>query len=282
MSEIFNGYCTLADFKRYITAPGQTLSSDSYDDDVINDMIETASRRIDNLTGRAFYPSIQTKSYDIPRENKLWFQDDLLEVISFLNGDGTTIASTEYVLEPLNLYPKYALHLSDVTSTIYVTDSNASSEAVLDLSAFWGYHDQYATRAWRVAGTLSAAWASTTTLTASLTAGHILDTHGGQVVKINNELLNTVSVVGDTLQVFMRGDNGSTAATHLISATVYLWTPPKDISMLALEIARVMYRARYGENVDVTSTMTPAGVVVTPRSLPVWAQEILRKYQRLV
>jgi hypothetical protein len=55
----------------------------------------------------------------------------------------------------------------------------------------------------------------------------------------------------------------------------------KDIKALTLEIALIMYRARYGENVDVVSTYTPAGVIVTPRSLPVWAQEIIRTYQRL-
>jgi hypothetical protein len=115
-----------------------------------------------------------------------------------------------------------------------------------------------------------------------MTAGHTLDVHGGQIIKIDNEIINTASVTANTLTAIARGDNGSTAATHLILSTVYLWKPMKDISLLTLEIAKIMYRSRYGENVDVVSTYTPSGVIVTPRSLPVWAQELIRKYQRLV
>jgi len=47
-------------------------------------------------------------------------------------------------------------------------------------------------------------------------------------------------------------------------------------------VAKVMTGSRFGENVETTSTYTGAGVIVTPRSLPVWAQEVIRKYQRIV
>jgi hypothetical protein len=282
MSDIANSYCTLAEFKKFINPPGQTLSIDGDDDDVIESLIETASRRLDDLCGRKFYPSVLAQLFDIPDDDVLWFDDDLLAVITFLNGDATSILSTEYILKPANHYPKYCLQMRDITSIYFLTNTNASSQQVLSLTAFFGYHEQYATRAWKAAGTLAAAWASTTTLTATMTAGHTLDAHGGQILKIDNELYNSSSVVANTLTVQARGDNGSTAATHLILAPVYIWSPMKDISTLNLEIARVMYRSRYGENVDVTSTYTNAGVIVTPRSLPVWAQEILGKYQRRV
>jgi hypothetical protein len=282
MIDIFNGYCTLSDFKKTITPADQTLNIDAADDDVIKDLIEVASRRVDALTARKFYPHISTRSYDLPYENIIWFGDDLLEVIEFLNGDGTAIADTEYILKPANDYPKYALQLRDVSQILLISNSSESDEQVLDLSAYWGFHDEYDTRAWRQVGTLGAAWASTTTLTATLTAGHTMDQYGGEIIKIDDELFNTVSVAGNVLSVIMRGDNGSTAATHLINAPVYRWHTPRDISRLTLEIAHIMYNSRYGVNVETTSTYTPAGVVVSPRSLPVWAQEILRKYQRTV
>ena len=150
------------------------------------------------------------------------------------------------------------------------------------MTAIMGFHEWYDHRAWILGGTLSAAWASLTTLSASLTAGHTLESIGGQVIRIDNEILNSLSATTTTLNVQSRGDNGSTAATHLINAPVYYWKPLQYIKALTMEIARMMYRARYGENVETTAITTPAGVIVTPRSLPVWAQEVIRKYQRIV
>jgi len=282
MSTVINGYCTLAEFKAHLTPPGETLDADTADDAVIHALIETASRRVDDLTGRVFYPYVQTRSYDIPTDGVLWLDADLLEVTTLTNGDDDAIASTEYVLQPANVYPKYSLRIRDVSSEVWEVDSNASSEQVIDVLGVWGYHNQYSVRGWKAAGTLAAAWASTTTLTATMTAGHTLDVQGGEVIKIDNELYNVASVVANTLTVLSRGDNGSTAATHLINAPVYVWTYMRDIKELALEVTKIMYRSRYGENVETTSTYTASGVIVTPRSLPVWAQEIIRRYQRLV
>jgi len=282
MSGIINGYCTLNEYLKYITPPGQTLSEDAPDDDVIENLIVTASRRVDNLTGRKFYPFVRTRHYDIPRDGELWFNDDLLALTTLTNGDDVAIASTEYILKPTDDYPKYALKLRDTSSTVWESDSNSSSEQVIDVLGMWGYHELYATDAWRQAGTLSVVWNSTTSLTATLTASHTLEKRGGQIIRLDQELFIVNSASATTLTVIARGDNGSTAATHVNLSPIYVWQPMEDIKALTIEIARVMYRSRYGENVDVTSTYTPAGVIVTPRSLPVWAQEVIKKYQRLV
>ncbi len=277
-----NSYCTLTEFREYITPPGQTIHEDSDDDAVIESLIETASRRVDNLTGRSFYPRIEEYNYDIPYDSTIWFGDDLLAVITFKNGDATTIASTDYILKPSNAYPKYCLQLRDISSVYFLPDSSTqSAEQVLDLNAYWGYHEQYS-RAWKAVGTIAVAMADTTTKTATMTAGHSLEARGGEVLKIDNELFNSASVVGNVLTVLARGDNGSTAATHLILAPVYAWQPMRDVKVLTLEITKIMYHSRYGENVETTSTYTGSGVIVTPRSLPVWAQEIIRRYQRIV
>jgi hypothetical protein len=282
MSGILNGYCTLTEFLRYITPPGQTLNEDAPDDAVVEFSIVAASRRIDDLTGRMFYPHMEIDYYDIPPDNTIWFGDDVLTVTSFINGDLTTIASTEYILYPPNDYPKYKLKLRDNSNILLVANSSNSAEQVLRVNAMLGYHESYLIRAWKQMGTLGAAWASTTTLTATLTASHTLEKRGGQIIRIDNEIFNTNSTDATTLTVIGRGDNGSTAATHLINAPIYVWLPMEDIKALTLEIAKIMYHSRYGENTDVVSTYTSAGVIVTPRSLPVWAQEIIRKYQRIV
>jgi hypothetical protein len=290
MSGILNGYCTLAEFQRYITPQGHDLVEDAPDDAIIERQIIAASRRVDDLCGRKFYPSVQARKYDVPEGRELWVDDDLLSVLIFSNGPTVApahtvkvaIAASDYILLPANDYPKYALRLVYNSGEYFEADDDNNSEQAIEVSAIWGYHEQYTTRAWRLVGTLGAAWASTTTLTATLTAGHTLEPRGGQIIKIDNELFNNISASATTLTVISRGDNGSTAATHLISAPIYVWQPMEEIRELTIEIARIMYRSRYGENVDVVSTYTNAGVIVTPRSLPVWAQEIIRKYQRIV
>lgn len=279
---IRNAYCTLNEFKDYITSPQNELEASDRDDGVIERLIVSASRRIDDMCNRRFYPRIETKSYDVPNGRALWLEDDLLEVITLTNGDDNTIASTEYIFNPKNEYPKYAIILTEATSTLWEEDSSFNTEQVIDLLAYWGYHDRYSLEAWGTAGTLGAAWNSATTLTATLTAGHTLDANGGQIIKIDNELFNTSNAEGTTLAVLARGDNGSTAATHDNASTIYVWQNMDDINQLALEITNMMYKSRFGENVETVSTLTSAGVVVTPRSVPIWAREIINRYKRVV
>ncbi len=279
MSGIINGYCTLAEFLRYITPPGQTLNEDAPDDTVIEQLIMTASRRVEDLTGKLFYPRIETYYYDLPSDNTIWFGDDLLAVNTLTNGDLTTIASTDYILLPANKYPKYGLRLRDTSSINFVSNSSGSYDQVIKVDGMWGLHEWYSMRAWKLAGTLSGAWASTTTLIAALNANHTLEKRGGHIIRIDNELFNLTSASLDTLTVLSRGDNGSTAATHVITSSVYVWQPMDDIKMLAMEIANYMYHARYGGTVGTSTTYTPSAVVVTPSNLPPWAQEIITKYR---
>lgn len=278
---IINGYCTLAEFKEYLRPSGQTLTTDTTDDAFIENCIERASRRLEDLmSGRTFYPRVESHVFDMPCSRTLRFDDDLLEVISLTNGDSTAIASTEYTFEPANRYPRYALKLKDSSVVYWQYASTGSVEQIITLAAIWGYREYYSIRGWRSAGTLGAAMATTTGLTYTMTAGHTLDTGGGQIVRVDNELMITASAGATSMVVVARGDNGSTAATHDNGATVYVWQHQEDINGLGLEIAHMMYKSKSGENVETTAVATAAGVVITPRSLPMWAQELISKYRK--
>src|SRR4030042_3914423 len=122
MAVVQNGYCKLIEFKEYIPAPLQTLSVDASDDDVIKKFLEVASRRVDNLCGRVFYPYIETRSYDIPEDDTLWLDADLLAMAALTNGNNVAIAPADYILKPANPYPKYAIQLRDISSVIWETD----------------------------------------------------------------------------------------------------------------------------------------------------------------
>jgi hypothetical protein len=275
-----NLIATLADFKAYVVARGQTASTDTTDDGVITNLLEAASRYLDDKTHRQFYPSIESDSYDIPGDSELHFDRDVLQVISLTNGDGTSIAASEYILLPANLTPKYALQLKDVSSVAWESDATSSSEQVIDLVAWCGYREKFAQRAWASVGTLGAAITDTTTLAFTMTAGHSVTV--GQILKIDSEIYNVSTVVTNAVTPAQRGDNGSTATTHLIGATVYKWVPQDGAGQAVLEIANSAYQRRFGKSTGESATVTAAGVVLTPRDIPAMAEEFIRAHTRLV
>lgn len=59
-------------------------------------------------------------------------------------------------------------------------------------------------------------------------------------------------------------------------------TTPKDIKEATLQLARNWYKRRFGENVDTVSTVTPGGVVIEPRDVPVYVKMVIDHYRRLV
>lgn len=103
---ITNGYCTLAELKAALRI------TDSTDDTLLENAIESASRRIDGYTGRFFYVTSQTAvpmySYN---EYLLIFNRDVsstsvtIKIDSTGNGTyATTLTQgTDYVLQPRNV-----------------------------------------------------------------------------------------------------------------------------------------------------------------------------------
>jgi len=278
---IINGYCSLPDFKLYLSGSGGSPDIDLFDDAVIEGMIETASRRFDALCSRMFYPHVKTLSYDVPGDSYLWFSDDLLELLTLTNGDDTAIASTEYVLLPQSEYPKYMLKLRDVSSILFVASASADAEQVIDVLGIWGYREDYANRGFVSLTTINeGAQLSASDLTITMTSA--ANCYAGQLIRIENELMIVASVSGNDVTVVARGENGSTAVVHNDGTAVRGYNHHDDIQQVTLEIARMLYRSRYGENVETTAITTPAGVIVTPRSLPVWANEIINRYKRRI
>lgn len=270
MSNLVNSYATLAEYKAYATARGQTASTDSTDDGVIQDLLNAASRHIDMQTRRRFYPSIEAHLFDIPDEPNIYTDDDLLEVITFSNGDNSTI--TDYVLKGRST-PYWCVSLRDVSNVTWETNSDGSSDQVISLLGVWGYHDQYSQRGWLQVGTLSAAITDTTTLAFSATTGHSVT--AGSILKVGNELFNVATAATNTITPIKRGDNGSTAATHLINTVIYAWQPMTGAKQSCLEIANSAYQRRFGRSTGESATVTAAGVVLAPKDITATAQAFI-------
>jgi len=101
---IVNGYATLAEARAEV---GITGVSDTSDDAVLEALVESVSRAIDDFCGRRFYAATQTRYYSATSGRRL-LVDDLLSVTTLKtddDGDGayeTTWATTDYHLAPYN------------------------------------------------------------------------------------------------------------------------------------------------------------------------------------
>ena len=191
---ITSGYATLAEFKLW-----QDIASTNTDDDkVIEDLVETASRYIDRSTGRTFYARTETRYFDVPEGRELEVDDDLLTITTLTNGDGATIASTEYNFVPKNVTPYYAIKLKQASNYFWTYDSDGNDEDVISVAGTWGY-----------------------------------------------------------------------AATR-----------PDDINVACLLIAASYYKRRFGENLSSVTTITGAGVVISPIDVPMDARAIINVYRK--
>lgn len=136
---ITNGYITLAEFKLWADPPGTVFDANANDDSIIEKLIEAASRRIDLMSGRRFYASTETHYFDIPSGRELRLRDDLLSVTTFLNGDGTTISSSDYALVDYNITPYYAIRLTEYSSVNWQLSATSGTEKALSIAGSWGY-----------------------------------------------------------------------------------------------------------------------------------------------
>lgn len=192
---ITNGYATSAQFFAFAIPNAGTSTGD---DVVIEQIIESASRVIDNETRRTFYARGETRYYDTPPGNTLELDDDLISVAKLTNGDGTEITAGDYLTKPYNESPKYAVKIKDTSNVVFEFDSTNNGEKAISLSGSWG-------------------WSSSV---------------------------------------------------------------PKDIEVATLEIAKNVYHRRNGEGESSETTLTGAGVIITPNDIPKSARAVIQKYQR--
>lgn len=142
-SGITNGYADLSTFNaRFL--PSDT-TGDAVRDNVIEQIITSVSRQIDNYCHRQFYKETATKYYS-PAEPHVLFVDELQTITTIKldeDLDGVyevTLASTEYRKMPLNT-------VTDVTPTLWLKITPISNhmfptgDATVEIVADWGYCD---------------------------------------------------------------------------------------------------------------------------------------------
>jgi hypothetical protein len=214
--------------------------------------------------------------------------DDLLEEVQIINGDTTDITSLTtslggkvYNLRPKNISPHYAIQLIGPTYIFWIFNGIGAIEWVISVKGWWGFHNQYIQRGWTAIDTLSAAITDTTGLTMSTTLG---STFTNDIFKIDTEIFNAANSNQTTgvITVNQRGDNGSTAATHLNGATLYRWAVQPEIKQIVLETVLNIYQTRAGQSSNGRISFTQAGIVIRPQDYSDHAQKVITSFTRPV
>jgi hypothetical protein len=224
---------TLAQLKRYCGLE----TSYTTDDALLTRLIIDGEQWAEMKMQRAARPIIEARTFDYCDPRMLYFDDDLLEVISITNGDATAITLTDLFYAPRRLYPKYAIGLELNASTVWTY--NDTPENAISVTAAWGYHDDWG-NAWvnslDEVEDASGINASVTTITVTNVDGANIDTDSprfsaGMLIKIESEWLEVTAATNsttDTLTV-KRGARGSTAAIHAKDTPIYVFSPARNI-----------------------------------------------------
>lgn len=103
-----NWYCTREDVKESLD-----VKESARMDRVIDRAIEAASRNIDSMTRRVFYPNKTTKYFDFPDRVTMYayrqwidLPDQLVQLDTLVSG-GVTLDTTMYFVEPISQGPPY-------------------------------------------------------------------------------------------------------------------------------------------------------------------------------
>jgi len=178
--------------------------------------IEYASRSIEKLCHRVFYPTVATRYFDWPNHQyakawRLWLdQNDLISVTALVSG-GVTIPASDYFLEPVNSGPPYSYIEIDLSSAASFSAGDTFQRSIA-IAGLWGYGNDEAP-----AGTVAA------NATSSATSIQVSDSASigvGQLLRIGTErLLVTEKAMKDT-GVNIDASDSLTAAKNDVAITL--------------------------------------------------------------
>lgn len=137
-------YTTREDVKRSLDI-NETARSNAQ----VDRAIEAASRAVEGYLHRVFVPTLATRTFDWPngqhaRSWRLWLDHDDLISVTTLSSGGTTIASTDYFLEPANEGPPYDSIEIDLDSTSAFSSSGTHQRAI-SVTGLWGWSNDTTT-----------------------------------------------------------------------------------------------------------------------------------------
>jgi hypothetical protein len=184
----------------------------------IDRALQSASRGVDALCHRRFYPEQATRSWDWPDSQqrpswRLWLDDSELISVTSLTSGGATITASDYLLEPNRSGPPYNRLEIDLDSSAAFGGGDTHQRDIT-ITGLFGYRNDETQ-----VGTLATAVATTTATSITVDGPASADLGVGSLLRIGTErLLVTTRAMADTGQNV--GGAGLTAQANSVSLTV--------------------------------------------------------------
>ncbi len=221
------------------------------DDAKLARFINDASNIIGRETNRDFVPVRETREFDAQGENitgRVLFMpiDDLAEIVTLTNGDATTISSSDYVLRPSNVYPKFGVTLKSSSGLTWVWDTDW--EEAITIDGYWVNHQDWP-NAWVDTNDTvqdDPLTSSSTTLTVTNTA--LLDERNrtrfeeGMLIRVETEYMLVVEIASATTLTVIRGVRGTTAVSHVQATPIDSFAIQGDIEQACTSLVVYLYR----------------------------------------
>jgi len=236
-----NCYGTLTELATRLGVSGTTH------DALLLDLIEAASRWIDQQCGRHFYVVSAARALDVDDALVLFPppHPDLLTASAVgvdNDGDGEfddeAWTASDYLLysgeRATDGYPKRWLRAAPNGNYTL-----PRGRQVMQITGAWGYGDGRRADPTDSVGTLAAAVADGETTTATMAVGH--GVAAGMTLRVDSEQMFVSAVSTNTLTV-ERGVNGTTAAAHESGASVVAYAYPAGIVNYTYCLAGSWYR----------------------------------------
>jgi len=222
-------------------------ASDTADDPRLLAALQAAAAHIEGAANRRFCPRLATIHHTIGLDHtELPLDDDLLELTSLTNGDGSAISLSDVVAAPDSDEPTSVLRLiNGLAFTWDVTPVQAVA-----VTGLWGWHNR-----WPLAWLNSSDTVQNNPLSSSATTLTVIDADTadadnqsprfqvGHLLRIEGEYLRVLAANTAANQLTVqRGVNGTTAASHAQNTAIHIYQPPSDVNMLALRWAAWLYK----------------------------------------
>lgn len=196
------------------------IATTAYMDARIDRALEAASRSVDRLCHRVFYPTLATRYFDWPDSQqgtswRLWLDQHEVISVTTLSSGGTTISSADYFLYPQS-GPPYTRIEIDLSSSAAFGGGDTHQQDIAALALF-GYRNDEET-----AGTLAAAISSTSATTVDVSDSNAVGV--GQLIRVDSERMlvtaKAMLTTGQTLQDPMTADTSDTIC-QVTTGTAY-------------------------------------------------------------
>lgn len=250
-------YATLAQIKDagWLGIPSTNTDSDT----TILRVLGNVSLEIDKLIHRWCECREETRLYTYrhypgAHVEPVVITDDILSVSSILldtNADGSyadTMAATDYLLEPLNGYPKYMIKPTLQSNFPGFAENVPAGIKVMGV---FGYGDGLSATPYQASGaTVKTGGIDGSSTTLNLATGGGAFLLPGMTGRLDSEQFFISAVSGDAATI-LRPQNGTTAAAHIAGTAVYIYQYPGEIVESTLIQATRWWKRRLSAFQDV-------------------------------